>query len=133
MVKQVTQALELVPAIQQEAGLNADAAMDCNLEVADCKVEEAEGQNSNTPTTATTPEKALYVSVKTFEAGEAGKRIGFRVVDMYHYGTRNWLQKHIWWAMHHSYVVEQDLATEEQVANYLKDQALRLQDKYAAA
>src|ERR1700761_9605846 len=47
------------------------------------------------PPTSSGPSN-LFISVKTFDA--EGKTVGERVVDMYHFGTRNWLQNHHWWA-----------------------------------
>ena len=54
----------------------------------------------------------LFFSVKTFDA--QGKDIGFRVVDLYHFGTRKWLQDHLWWALHHHNLVEINEATPEE-------------------
>ena len=73
--------------------------------------------------------KNLYVSVKTFD-GKTGKPIGERVVDMYHYGTRNWLQNHIWWAMHNSHEVQQDIATDEEIGSYMAKQEIALAEKF---
>lgn len=72
----------------------------------------------------------LYISVKTFDA--TGHDIGFRVVDMYHFGTRNWLQNHHWWAMHNGHCVEANVATEEEVNAYLQSAKLALAAKFNA-
>ena len=62
--------------------------------------------------------RALYVSVNTYDPG--GKQVGTRVVDMYHYGTRNWLANHTWWAMHNGHTVEQMLANSAEIDAYLE-------------
>jgi hypothetical protein len=59
----------------------------------------------------------LFISVKTFDA--EGKTVGERIVDMYHFGTRNWLQNHHWWAMHNGHCVETNVATADEVTGYL--------------
>ena len=71
----------------------------------------------------------LYMSVKTF--CPEGKSIGFRIVDLFHYGTRNWLQDHLWWAMHNSNCVEVNVATDEEISEYLEASAKALQAKFA--
>lgn len=70
----------------------------------------------------------LYVTVNTY--GTDGKQVGTRVVDMYHYGTRNWLQNHMWWAMHHAHSVETLIANEAEVADYIKNQEVALAEKF---
>lgn len=47
----------------------------------------------------------LMVVVDTIDA--KGEKIGTRTVDMYHYGTRDWLYGHMWWAMHNGHTVTQ--------------------------
>jgi len=76
-------------------------------------------------------QKSLYVTVNTYDA--KGKQIGTRIVDMYHYGTRNWMQNHLWWAMHNSCIVESLLATDDEVADYVKAGQTELAGKYAPA
>lgn len=71
----------------------------------------------------------LYVSVNTY--GPDGKQVGTRVVDMYHYGTRTWLQNHLWWAMHHGHSVDTQVANEAEVGDYIKAQELALMDKFS--
>lgn len=75
--------------------------------------------------------KNLYVTVTTYDA--KGKQVGVRVVDMYHYGTRNWVQNHLWWAVHQkpAHVIEINEATEVEVDEYLATQAKALQEKFA--
>jgi len=70
----------------------------------------------------------LYISVQTFNP--EGKDIGFRIVDMYHFGTRNWLQNHHWWAMHNGNCVETNVATPEQIEKYLAAAKTALADKF---
>lgn len=71
----------------------------------------------------------LYVTVNTY--GSDGKQVGTRVVDMYHYGTRNWLQGHMWWAVHHGHTTETMIANDAEVADYVKAQEVALAHKYA--
>lgn len=59
----------------------------------------------------------LYISVSSFNA--EGRTIGERIVDMHHFGTRKWLQDHLWWATHNGHSVEINVATAEQIDNYL--------------
>lgn len=70
----------------------------------------------------------LYISVKTFNT--EGKTIGERIVDMYHFGTRNWLQNHLWWAMHHGACVETNIATDGEINAYLATAKQALADKF---
>lgn len=74
--------------------------------------------------------KNLYVTVTVYDV--KGKQIGVRVVDMYHYGTRNWLQNHFWWAMHNSHSVQVDTSTEMEIDEYMARQTAALQDKFGA-
>jgi len=53
----------------------------------------------------TKPNSKLNVIVDTFD--KAGELVGTRTVDLYHYGTRDWLAKHNWWAMHNDCTVNQ--------------------------
>lgn len=73
--------------------------------------------------------KVLYVTVETFN--NEGRPVGFRVVDMYHYGTRNWLANHQWWAMHNDHMCEIKPATSEEANEYLAKAAQALQNKYS--
>lgn len=61
----------------------------------------------------------LYVTVNTYDP--KNKQIGTRVVDMYHYGTRNWLSNHLWWATHNGHTVETMISNEAEVADYLEN------------
>lgn len=71
----------------------------------------------------------LYVSVNTFD-GDKGAQIGTRVVDMYHYGTRNWLANHLWWATHNGHKVEVNDASDDEVNAYLDNAKHALADKF---
>lgn len=64
------------------------------------------------------PAQNLFISVKTFD-GPTGKTIGERIVDMYHFGTNTWLQKHHWWAMHNGHQVETTVATPAEADSYV--------------
>ncbi|CAM6031244.1 unnamed protein product [Sphagnum compactum] len=75
-------------------------------------------------------QRNLFVLVETFNYG--GEQIGTRIVDMYHFGTRNWLQNHHWWAMHNGHVVETRTATDEEIGEYVEEQRLKLADKYSS-
>ncbi|CAN5950615.1 unnamed protein product [Sphagnum jensenii] len=66
-------------------------------------------------------QRNLFVLVETFNYG--GEQIGTRIVDMYHFGTRNWLQNHHWWAMHNGHVVETRTATDEEIGEYVENNA----------
>ncbi len=78
--------------------------------------------------TTTTEKTGLFVSVNTFDAD--GRTIGERIVDMYHYGTRNWLQNHHWWAMHNGHCVEVTVATPEAVSAYVESSKIALANKF---
>lgn len=70
----------------------------------------------------------LYMSVDTFDT--TGRTIGARIVDLYHFGTRGWLQQHFWWAMHNGHTVEVNVATDEQIATYIAAGTTKLAEKY---
>lgn len=74
-------------------------------------------------------QQVLYISVKTFD-GPTGKTIGERVVDMYHYGTRTWLQKHLWWAMCNGHAVETTPASPDEIDAYLETGRQALAEKF---
>lgn len=71
----------------------------------------------------------LYMSVNTIDIN--GKPVGYRLVDLYHYGTRNWLMNHQWWALHQGHLVEVQPATSDEISEYLALKAKELQDKFA--
>lgn len=73
--------------------------------------------NAAAPATNSSGPSNLFISVKTFDS--EGKTVGERIVDMYHFGTRNWLQNHHWWAMHNGHCVETNVATGDEVTGYL--------------
>lgn len=113
----ITMAKQVETSVEEEAVVsNLDAQMDCKVP------ESSDPQNPQT--------KTLYISINTYEAGPKGKNIGHRVVDLFHYGTRNWLNKHTWWAMHHGHVVEQVVATPKEIENYVEQQKSLLVDKF---
>lgn len=96
------------------------------------KTAEAPAAPATTNLAGTTqPEKNLYVRVDTFNT--KGEQIGTRIVDMYHFGTRNWLQSHTWWAMHNSHTVKQDCATDAEVEAYVAEQAKALAERFNGA
>jgi hypothetical protein len=70
----------------------------------------------------------LFISVRTFDA--QGKTIGERIVDMCHYGTRNWISSHLWWSTHNGHCVEIDIAKPEDIAGYLEAGKLELVAKF---
>lgn len=80
-------------------------------------------------TEQTAQPRQLFVTVNTYNSD--GNNVGSRVVDMYHYGTRNWLQNHTWWAMHNSCTVETVVATDQEVKDYVATANLALADKFA--
>lgn len=85
-------------------------------------VEQAPAANQSPQT------KHLFIRVNAFNA--EGREVGTRIVDLYHFGTRAWLQKHTWWAMHHGHVIEQQPATEDEIAAYIQAQRDALAAKY---
>lgn len=52
----------------------------------------------------------LFVIVDTID--DKGTTIGTRTVDMYHFGTRDWLSNHAWWAMHNGHTITQRPVTD---------------------
>lgn len=72
--------------------------------------------------------KNLFVKVDTFNP--EGREIGTRIVDMYHFGTRNWLQNHHWWAMHNGHTVEAKTASQDEIGTYVNLQVQALADKH---
>lgn len=80
-------------------------------------------------TTSNTPQN-LFISVKTFDA--EGRTVGERIVDMCHYGTRNWLSNHLWWATHNGHCTEIDLAKPKEIEDYLEAGKLALASKFNA-
>lgn len=98
------------------------------------KSTKAEVQNNEAPLATTAPQHSqnnLYMTIKTFNA--EGKDIGFRVVDLFHYNTRNWLQGHIWWAMHNGNLVEIDIAKPDEIEAYLEAGKAALAEKFNSA
>lgn len=87
--------------------------------------------SEKTTIAAETAKPGLFVSIKTFNA--EGRTIGERIVDMYHYGTRNWLQNHHWWAMHNGHCVETTVATPAEVDEYMQSAKKALADKFNGA
>lgn len=82
-----------------------------------------------------TPAKAekasnLYFVVETFDRD--GKQIGHRVVDMYHFGTREWLSNHNWWAMHQGHEVNTRNASVDEINEYLDKAKQALAEKFNA-
>lgn len=63
---------------------------------------------------AETDHTPLNIVVDTFD--KSGKQLGTRTVDMYHFGTRNWLANHLWWATHNGHEVVVKQVPESEVA-----------------
>lgn len=78
-------------------------------------------------------DKRLFVKVTTTDLTKKGLIIGERIVDMYHMGTKNWLQNHMWWAMHNGHLVESEVASEDDVKSYIDDNRAKLAAKFNAA
>lgn len=70
----------------------------------------------------------LFISVATFDA--EGKTVGGRIVDMHHFGTRKWLEKHLWWSTHHGYLCEINIATQVEIDTYLAEAKIALAEKF---
>lgn len=85
-----------------------------------------------TTTSPATKASNLYFVVETLDA--EGKPIGSRIVDMYHFGTRDWLyDSHLWWAMHNPDKVDRVVvrnATPEEIGAYLDKAKLALAEKF---
>lgn len=82
---------------------------------------------------AITPPKAqeqrsLFIKVDTYDP--QGKEIGTRIVDMYHFGTRNWLHSHQWWAMHNGHLIETRPAEDGEVQDHFAVQKKLLAEKF---
>lgn len=73
--------------------------------------------------------RSVYMTVKSYDTDN--KSIGFRVVDLNHFGTSRWLQKHTWWAIFNHVTVEMSEASPEEVGAYLFEQEKALQAKYS--
>lgn len=74
------------------------------------------------------PERRLFIKVATFDHSDI--KVGTRIVDMYHFGTRNWLAGHNWWAMHNGHIVVTETATPEEVEAHVSAQRQALADKF---
>lgn len=88
-------------------------------------------EQTNSATNDETPQtksRHLFIKVETFNF--EGRIIGTRIVDMYHFGTRGWLASHCWWAMHNGHQIEQKIAEDEEVVEYLAAQKQALADKF---
>lgn len=120
LITMATKQVETAKTEEIVAVLANDAEMDCKVELV--APLSSDPQNPQT--------KTLYITINTYEAGAKGKNIGHRVVDLFHYGTRNWLNKHTWWAMHHGYVVEQVVSTPKEIENYVAEQKTLLANKF---
>lgn len=89
-------------------------------------------QTTNTNTNTTTDErKHLYFTVSNYAPD--GKADSYRVVDLFHPNTRDWLAKHTWWAMHNDYTLDIQRATEDEVNEYIRNGERKLADKFNQA
>lgn len=70
----------------------------------------------------------LYFTVETFD--RENKQIGSRIVDLYHFGTRDWLSNHQWWALHNGHTTESRPATADEITEYLDKAKLALAEKF---
>lgn len=73
--------------------------------------------------------KFLFFKVNTTDS--TGASLGDRIVDIYHYGTHNWMQDHMWWAVHKGHVVTVTTATEAEVKAHTDAQIAALAAKFA--
>lgn len=71
----------------------------------------------------------LYFGVQSFD--KEGHDIGFRIVDLYHFGTRKWMEKHTWWALHNGHTLEIIPTTPDQVTAHVAKLAAELVEKYS--
>lgn len=103
------------------------------MKQAKAAVESNSGVQIETPHEGLVPAqgpKNLFIKVDTFN--EEGREIGTRIVDMYHFGTRNWLQNHLWWAMHNKATVESQVAVQKDIDIYLMESKKALAEKFNA-
>lgn len=73
----------------------------------------------------------LHIRVNTFNS--AGEQIGTRLVDLYHYGTKAWLQNHTWWAMHNGHMVKHQLEEMPSLDDVLTAEVIPLVGQQQAA
>lgn len=72
----------------------------------------------------------LFMSITSVDVGD--NVVGYKIIDLYHYGTRSWLANHQWWAMHNNVSVEVRVATDEEVQEFMAKKAKQLQDHYSS-
>lgn len=132
-----TTALALVPGeVAKDAVENAPAQDTPWTEKTFKLAEHKKGETVIKPATGTMSmttdtNKVLYAKVTTTDISkQKSVIIGARIVDMYHFGTRAWLLKHMWWAMHNGHLVETELATDAEVSEYLADATQKLAEKF---
>lgn len=71
----------------------------------------------------------LYATICTYD--QSGKQIGpHKVVDMYHFGTRDWVGKHLFWATHNNCIVEVQVSTEDEIEDYIASGVQKLAQKH---
>lgn len=75
--------------------------------------------------------KTLFIKVDTYDM--KGQLIGNRIVDIYHFGTKNWMSGHNWWAMHNGHTVEVTPASQLEIDNHMAAQLNALADKFNKA
>lgn len=73
----------------------------------------------------------LYISVSTIQPD--GKVHSRKIADLHHFGTAAWLSKHQWWAAHNGYTVTTEMATTEDVQEYVAIAAQQLAEQVNAA
>ena len=52
------------------------------------------------------------------------------IVDLYHFGTRNWFANHMWWAAHNGHTIETNVANDEEVQAYVEKQKALLAERF---
>lgn len=72
--------------------------------------------------------KTLFLRVDTFD--KDGRTIGTRIVDLYHFGTRNWMANHMWWAAHNGHTIETNVANDDEVNAYVEKQKAALAERF---
>lgn len=74
----------------------------------------------------------LYVRVITYNCAD-GKIIGDIIRDMYHIGTTQFFQGHLWWGTHNYHRVEVLPATPDEINNYIEEGKRKLAEKFNQA
>lgn len=101
------------------------ATIEAVVEEVPASTEQSEPTPGNNPQNI----KTRYVKVLNYEKG-TGKTLGERIVDMFHIGTRNFIQNNLWWATSNGHDTEIVMVGDEEVGAYMAKRRLDLVDKF---